>query len=460
MAVGYTQGDLLLGRYEITGLLGEGGVGVVYEAQDTRLQRPVAVKVLRRTALRNRTAAQRMLREAQTLAAVSHPNLVVLLDYELLPEGVPALVMERVRGISAQGWLKHRPFTVHEAVTVVHQSLGALAACHDVGITHRDLKPSNILIEQRHDGRPFAKVIDFGIVHLAADDGATALTLQGEVFGSPRYMAPEQWTQKPVDARTDVYAMGLIAHVLLAGRHFIGVTNPVQVFEAHLSAPRPRLEASASGERVPPLVANAILKAIHPDPDRRFPDCDAFKAALEPLLTPSGSYQMPDASYFEDASRAHLALAETEAPEPSARSIAEDDATMVDMDGSFAARLAVMTGQHMPPAPKEAGDERVGVPGVDAHAISRDDFERALASTPPPEPSPPPLRRGSSVLEVKFPEATQANASLEAFDGAETMANPALPAFTPTPDVTPGHSLAAPSLWQRVLGKLLFWRKP
>jgi serine/threonine protein kinase len=433
MSVAIQMGDVLLNRYQITGLLGEGGVGVVYEALDTRLNRPVAVKVLRKSALRTRTAAQRLLREARTLASVSHPHLVMLLDYELLPSGVPALVMERIQGLAASEWMTHRPFTVFEAISVVHQSLGALAACHDAGIIHRDLKPSNILIEQRPDGRPYAKVIDFGIVRLNTDDMATALTLAGEIFGSPRYMAPEQWTQAPVDARTDVYAMGLIAYVLLAGEHFIKVTNPVQVFEGHMTATRPTLEVTAGGERVPPIVANAIRRAMHPDPTQRFEDCDAFKHALDPLLTPSGSYAMPDAAYFENA------LAEAEAEAAAVEAAIANDATILDT-GDLAARIAVITGQH-PPAPKDVGDHRLGFDGEEHTSITKGDFNRAMASNPTPGPS------ASVFVADQRAEAP-------------TLASPAVPKHLSTlPSMAPVRPAElVPNLWRRVFRRLFFWK--
>ncbi|MCA9547061.1 MAG: serine/threonine protein kinase, partial [Myxococcales bacterium] len=267
----FQTGELILDRYRVQGVLGAGGVGVVYDTMDDRIGRAAAVKVLRRSAQDHRTAARRTVREARTLASLSHPHLVTLLDFEYLDDGCPVLVMERVHGESAAAVLQREGcLPVAAVVDILRQSLGALAELHAAGIIHRDLKPGNILLEQVEPDRFNVKLIDFGIVQLVADDGATALTLSGEVFGSPRYMAPEQWTQKPVEPRTDLYALGLIAHVLLAGDHFIQVRNPVQIFEAHLQPSRPHLTVTGAGEPVPPMLANLVHRAIQPNAEQRF----------------------------------------------------------------------------------------------------------------------------------------------------------------------------------------------
>ncbi|MCA9545461.1 MAG: serine/threonine protein kinase, partial [Myxococcales bacterium] len=198
------DGALLLGRYRLAYELGRGGAGIVYGAQDMTLGREVAVKVLQGRP-RVPQAAARMAREAQALADVQHPHLVRLLDYGD-EGGTPCLVMELVDGIDLRGLCAHHPCTVAETVVILDQTLAALQACHARGYVHRDLKPGNVLV-QRGDAPLSVKIIDFGIVQIAGDAGATALTVQGQIFGSLRYMAPEQWSQVGVGPRTDLYAV-------------------------------------------------------------------------------------------------------------------------------------------------------------------------------------------------------------------------------------------------------------
>ncbi|MCA9573614.1 MAG: serine/threonine protein kinase, partial [Myxococcales bacterium] len=188
----------------------------------------VAVKVLGAQGRSVGNARARLQREARTLAALVHPNLVTLLDYDVLPDGSPAMVMEFVDGVNLQSLLSAHAFTPEEILRVLDQTLAALVACHERGVIHRDLKPGNLLVDASSMA---VKVIDFGIVQLLGDEGATALTVNGEVFGSPRFMAPEQWQQGLVDARTDLYALGLIGYCMVLGQHFIRQRNPVAVFE-------------------------------------------------------------------------------------------------------------------------------------------------------------------------------------------------------------------------------------
>lgn len=277
-------GEILLDRYQVVGVLGAGGMGVVYEAVDQRLGRHVAIKVLQAkgSTFQQTDMGRRFQREAKAIAALIHPNLVTLIDYDILEDGTPAMVMERVDGVSLQKLLEVRKFTLDEIIELLCQALDALATCHDHGVVHRDLKPGNLLVQLR-DGRPVVKIIDFGLTKLVADEAATALTVNGQVFGSPRFMAPEQWLRRQVDGRTDLYAVGLIGYWLITGDHFIARGNPIDVCKAHLHQQRPPLEQTAGGEAVPPALAAAVAKAAHPDPAQRFPDARSMLAMINVL---------------------------------------------------------------------------------------------------------------------------------------------------------------------------------
>lgn len=285
-------GETVLGKYRIVSTIGAGGMGAVYEAEDLRLGRPVAIKVLKTPANAHAYGdmGRRFRREARTIAQVTHPNLVTLLEFDLLEDGTPAMVMERVEGLSLRELLRTRPFSALEVAEIMRQSLSALAVCHQAQIVHRDLKPGNILLVEQ-GGELRVKIIDFGLTKLITPD-SSVLTQAGEIFGSPRFMAPEQWMGKEVDGRTDLYALGIIGYCLLLGRHFIAQGNPVDVCRAHIQQPRPALERDLHGNPIPPELAAALLKATMPKINQRFADATAMRVAItgqSPILRSSQS---------------------------------------------------------------------------------------------------------------------------------------------------------------------------
>ena len=276
-------GETLLGKYKVSSILGRGGMGVVYDAEDTRLGRHVAIKVLNAAARSQKDADQRFHLEARAIAALIHPHLVTLLDYDFLEDGTPCMVMERVEGMSLKASMARRSFTPLEVTLILYQTLLALAACHAKGVIHRDLKPENLLLTRGGQQGITVKVIDFGLTKLLADSGAGSLTVNGQVFGSPRFMAPEQWLQKEVTGRTDIYALGLIGFCLLRGEHFITAQNPFEICRAHISQPRPPLRTTPDGTRIPALLDHLLRKAADPDPRNRYESAEAMIQALEPL---------------------------------------------------------------------------------------------------------------------------------------------------------------------------------
>ena len=300
-------GRTLLGKYRVDGIIGSGGMGTVYDASDLRLGRSVAIKVLSSGATGFGDVGRRFRREARAIGKVAHPNLVTLLEYDLLDDGTPAMVMEKVDGRDLRWMLAQHEFTIAEAHRVLWQALAALAVCHDHGYVHRDLKPDNILVEQRADGL-HVKLIDFGLTKLISEEGATALTLNGEVFGSPRFMAPEQWFRQEVDGRTDLYALGCIGYCMLLGEHFIKPDNPIAVCQAHMRGERPMLERTRAGQRIPSELAEALSRAVEPDIQRRWADAREMIASLagEPSAPLPPPPFEPDA-YQDDGDTAVIA---------------------------------------------------------------------------------------------------------------------------------------------------------
>ncbi len=254
------------GRYEIQGKLGEGGMGVVYRALDTRLNRPCAIKFLSGD-LADVSARHRFQREAQTASSLNHPHILTVYDAGEF-EGRQYLVAEFVDGGTLKTWVRSAKPTWRQIVELLAGPADGLAAAHAAGILHRDIKPDNILIG--HSG--YAKLADFGLAKLAeaADADLTRTLTEGRtrpgmIIGTIPYMSPEQASGKPVDARGDIFSFGVLLYEMLGGRRpFTGNTD-LQVLQAIQHSP-----AAPLGDDVPRLLRSAVEKALEKDPDERY----------------------------------------------------------------------------------------------------------------------------------------------------------------------------------------------
>ncbi|WP_375769432.1 protein kinase [Archangium gephyra] len=277
-----------VGRYVVEGLLGEGGMGVVYAARDPALGRTVALKLLRPGG-GGEEAQARLVREAQAMARLSHPNVLPL--FELGTEGGSVfLAMERVEGPTLAGWLRERERPWREVLALFVQAGEGLAAAHRAGLVHRDFKPANVLVGA--DGRP--RVTDFGLVRhgaggdegllgdAGAGDAGEALTRAGAVPGTPAYMSPEQLAGREVDARGDQFSFCVALHEALYG---------VRPFDARARGEaRWRRVPVPRGPRLPGSVRAALDRGLALVLEARFPSMDALLAGLAP---PSGPRWLP-----------------------------------------------------------------------------------------------------------------------------------------------------------------------
>jgi serine/threonine-protein kinase len=270
-------GEVLAGSFCIVGVVGEGGMGRVYEAEHVRLPRRFAVKVIAEQFARHQEAMGRFEREAQAAARVHHPNVLDVVDVVRAKDGRPCIVTELLEGEELGVMLERtRRLPIAEAVDVVRQACLGLAAAHAEGIVHRDLKPSNLFLCKRHEGGHLVKVLDFGVAKVT--DGA-ALTRAGTVVGTPAYMAPEQARGLPgVDARADVYAMGAVLHHLLTGRPPFDDDEPARILM------RVATEKAAPIRRVDPALPEEleliVAGAMEPDPTRRFASAMELESQL------------------------------------------------------------------------------------------------------------------------------------------------------------------------------------
>jgi serine/threonine protein kinase len=279
-----------LGPYEITALIGEGGMGDVYRARDTRLDRTVAIKVLPPAFAADPERRARLEREAKTIAGLNHPHVCTLHDVGD-HEGSMFLVMEHVVGESLAERLRQGPLPIETAVTVATEIADGLAAAHRQGVIHRDLKPANVMVTP--EGH--AKVLDFGVAkHLGAPPHAEAeavtvsaaseepsFTQHGVVVGTVSYLSPEQVEGKPLDARSDIFAFGAVLYELLTGRRPFHGDSPLATMSSILRDTPARLGALRPG--VSHALETVVNRCLQKDPDARYASATELHGAWRPV---------------------------------------------------------------------------------------------------------------------------------------------------------------------------------
>lgn len=293
--------------YTTVGFAGRGGMGEVFLAVHRGLNKPVVVKLLHRQFMEDVRFADRLRVEAQALAAVSSPHVVTVSDLGRTPEGRPYLVLERLQGRTLRDELRERrTLPMEEAVAITRQILGGLHAAHRLGIVHRDVKADNIFLcrDPSGSGAPFVKVLDFGIAKVQGTGTAAPViacpqypTEEGVMVGSPRTVAPEQIRFQPVDARTDIYAVGLLLYTMVAGRPpFAYARDLLKMLNAHLTEV-PRAPSTYMREPVPASLDRVILKALAKRPEHRFQSAAEMASELAPFTSAaSGVTPAPSAA--------------------------------------------------------------------------------------------------------------------------------------------------------------------
>jgi serine/threonine-protein kinase len=268
-------GQVIGGRFHVTGVLGEGGMGIVYagEQQMGTTVRKVAVKTLHAHLSKDASVMARFHREVGTVAQLEHPNTIKVYDFGSTKDGTLYIAMEFVSGRSlAEVILKEGALAPDRVVHIMRQVCGALDEAHNQGIVHRDLKPENIILTQRAGETDFVKVLDFGIA--ARTESADAqkeakLTQQGMVLGTPPYMSPEQFTGKQLDARSDVYSLGVMAYEMLTGQLPFDAETPWEWATQHMTAAPKAFEVVAPSKHIPEGLRQAILRSLSKERTQR-----------------------------------------------------------------------------------------------------------------------------------------------------------------------------------------------
>jgi serine/threonine protein kinase len=275
----------MIGSYEIIRELGRGGMGIVYLARDNKLGRDVALKVLWGDVGPDERRRERLRREARAAAAVSHAGVAQVYALEEDPAGFTYIVTEYVDGRTLRDEISTGPLPVSKALETATQIARALAAAHARGVVHRDLKPENVM--RAKDGA--VKVLDFGLAYLERDSGETRLTRAGTLLGTPGYISPEQLRGEEAGPAADIYAVGLVLHEMLTGRHaFSGSNNSVTALMARgLEGVPNALPPAVVEER--PGIDHLLGRCLARRPDERFISMAALAASLERLAQGSGA---------------------------------------------------------------------------------------------------------------------------------------------------------------------------
>jgi serine/threonine-protein kinase len=271
------------GKYVLERRLGEGGMGIVYKAHHKFLKTTRAIKTIKPELIGNDASfVKRFHQEAMAAAAIGHPNIIAVLDYGLLQEKIPYIVMEFVEGVSLETLILEKTrFTPEEALEYMQVITSALGAAHKHGIVHRDLKPLNIMIESGGSVREQIRILDFGLAKIKASDlfGSFVAAKTVGIVGSPAYMAPEQWSEEETDRRCDVYSLGIILFEMLTGDVTFKGSNIPSIMKKHLMAPPPPLATPELG--ISTSVEQVVHRALEKQREMRTASVEEFIAELE-----------------------------------------------------------------------------------------------------------------------------------------------------------------------------------
>ncbi len=376
-------GDVIGGKYRLLRLLGDGGMGSVYEASHEMLGTKVAIKVLHADLVRRTGLIDRFLQEARVAAQIKSPHVVQVTDVDRSPSGLAYIVMELLEGEALSATLdRQAKLPLATACDFASQILAALEAAHSLGVTHRDLKPENVFVTYQGAAKPVLKLIDFGIAKLRSSaPGERSLTVAGMLMGTAEYMAPEQaYSADKVDGRSDIYAVGVMLYEMLAGKRPVhGDDARAIAIKVERGEVTPLVHAATD---VPREIAGLVHRAMAPRPELRFATATEMRLALEAALSgkraPTGAAPLPPPA----AAPAKFATMQS-AP----------------VQAAFGPAERATTGTDAPPrterAPGPAPIPFAAVPSV-THATP-------VAMPPSPSVLTRPRRRGGAAIMVVIP---------------------------------------------------------
>ncbi len=367
-------GVVIGGRYRVERLIGEGGMGAVYQCEHSLMRKRFAIKVLHPEMGRLREVVARFEREAMAAAHIEHPNVAGATDFGKLDDGSFFLVLEYVEGSSLRDAIAEGRLELGRALHIVRQIASALARAHALGIVHRDLKPENIMLVERDGDPDFVKVLDFGIAKVPVGEffrnppeSGQTLTQQGMVYGTPEYMAPEQALGLPVDARADLYALGAMAFEMITGERPYRHESKVTLLGMHVTAPIPSMAARAPEANVPPEVEAIVTRLLAKDAAARFADAKELIEKIDATVPRRSSQnRIPSAGGSGPA----IAPPRTSTPRSQAEDLDLDSAALAPTrhartPAAVEHRMASLVGasvrEAVESAPRWARSRRVGI---------------------------------------------------------------------------------------------------
>ncbi len=284
-------GRVINDRYRIVGTIARGGMGKVYRAEQQPLGRLVALKILDPNYVGESDPEfhRRFFLEASTASKLSHPNTVTIFDYGRTDDDIYYIAMELLEGRTLHRAIRDEaPFSAERAMNIGRQICRSLREAHAIGVIHRDLKPANVYLVEHGDENELVKVLDFGLVKNVEEKGED-LTQTGLFMGSPKYMSPEQIRGEPVDARVDVYALGVIMYEMLTGKVPFDRANSVNILMAHIQEQVPPMSEFNPDVRVPPALEMVVRRCMAKLREERYASMDAVLAALKQCAGMSGT---------------------------------------------------------------------------------------------------------------------------------------------------------------------------
>jgi eukaryotic-like serine/threonine-protein kinase len=421
------------GRYEVLALLGEGGMGQVYEVRHISLNRHFAMKLLRRELGRDEELASRFIDEARATASIRHPNIVQITDFGKLPDGLPYFVMELLQGETLGRVIKAGgPIPAARAVRILEQVALALGAAHAAGVVHRDLKPENVfLVGGMAGGRASddVRVVDFGAAKIV---GSSRVTRQGIVFGTPHYMSPEQASGQPVDHRADIYALGVIMYEMFTGRVPFEADTYMGVLTQHMFVqPVPPSQVSPAARELG-VLEEITLRCLAKKPEERYGTMTELGAALAVALHPR------DDGGIEVAPRSGRSLSRTSAA-PTPRFPMADELEPPTLEEMRVAIDSVLPPKTSPPWGWIAAVVALLVAGIAVWALIGRGPAPATATVPPsaPVPSMTTVSPVPAVLPLAPPAGSTSAPGAAVVPSASPSVAPALPPARRAPSRPP-----------------------
>ncbi|MDP2339584.1 MAG: serine/threonine-protein kinase [Deltaproteobacteria bacterium] len=381
-----------MGHYRLEEKLGAGGMGVVYKAMDTLLDRPVAIKMMHASEHAEddaiKEAGARFLREAKAAARIKSRNVAQVLQLGTNDDGDVYIVMELLSGVALSKVITRAgPMKPSRAVAIAVQICRGMQAAHDLGIVHRDLKPANVMLVEEEGQVDVVKVLDFGVAKVANDGATQGLTQAGALLGTLPFMAPEQIEGRSVDARTDVYALGIILYRMFTGLTVWDADSLSDIVRHQLSSTPPSMFERVSNPAFSPVIDAVVLKCLEKDPARRWQSMKELSVALEAaLLAPLAA-----------SPTAHTVVTTPPAPpRPPPRSAVVDRVTRNDEPTSSPGTSPTGGGKWTPPDEDEdVFDAEPAIPN-----------DASPPSSPAPAPGGPPLTSSADLPLAPAPVKT------------------------------------------------------